>query len=151
MLLCYSRSCPPSSSRGNRGGPSIGPGMRLFQSLFSCAKEGRRSTTYSRPASSEPLPLQREVQVVDVEDYYVSDSSGRLVCHCRPERCLFSYSFGSLLEGRLTNTRFFPLAWLWLRGRSQSAWMLLWPCWGSRAFVYSTTWTIGSFWPTPGS
>ncbi len=32
--------------------------------------------------------------------------------------------FGSLLEGRLTNTRFFPLAWLWHRGHSQSAWML---------------------------
>ncbi len=38
--------------------------------------------TYFRPASSEPLPLQSEVQNVDVEDYYVTDSSGRLVCHC---------------------------------------------------------------------
>ncbi len=39
---------------------------------------------YQRPilyqfASSESLPLQREVQYVDVEDYYVSDSSERLV------------------------------------------------------------------------
>ncbi len=36
------------------------------------------------------------------------------------------------LEGRLTNTRFFPLAWLWHRGHSQSAWMLLWPIPGSQ-------------------
>ncbi len=48
-------------------------------------------------------------------------------------------SFGLPLEDRLTNTRFFPLTWPWPRGRSQSAWMLLWPLWGSRAFVYSTT------------
>ncbi len=66
--------------------------MRLFQSLFSCAKEGRRSTTYSRPASSELLALQRKIQDVDVENYYVTDSSGRLVCNFRTERCLFSYS-----------------------------------------------------------
>ncbi len=81
---------PPQWS--NRGSLSIGPGTRLFQSIFSCVKEGWRSTTYSRPASSEPLPLQREVQDVDVEDYYVTDSIGKLVS-----------SFGSLLEGRLTN------------------------------------------------
>ncbi len=55
------------------------------------------------------------------------------------------------LEERLTSTRFFPLAWPWPRGCSQSAWMLLWALWGYRAFVYSTTWTIGSYWPTPGS
>ncbi len=64
----------------------------FFQSLFSCAKEGRRSTTYSRPASSELLALQRKIQDVDVENYYVTDSSGRLVCNFRTERCLFSYS-----------------------------------------------------------
>ncbi len=81
---------PPQG--GNRGSPSIGPGTRLFQPLFSCATEGWQSMTHSRPASSETLPLQREVQDVDVEDYYVSDSSGRLVCHCRPERCPFSHS-----------------------------------------------------------
>ncbi len=33
-----------------------------------------------------------KVQDVDVEDYYVPDSSGRLVRHCRPEGCLFSHS-----------------------------------------------------------
>ncbi len=55
-------------------------------------------------------------------------------------------SFGLLLEERLTSTRFFPLAWPWHWGRSQSAWMLLWPLWGSMAFVYSTIWTISSYW-----
>ncbi len=33
-------------------------------------------------------------------------------------------SFGSPLEGRLTNTRSCPSAWLWLRGHLQNAWML---------------------------
>ncbi len=60
---------------GNRGNPLIRPWARLFQLLFSFAKEGRRSTTYSRPVSSELLPLQREVQDDDIEDYYVTDSS----------------------------------------------------------------------------
>ncbi len=58
---------PPPQGR-NRGSFSIGPRTRLFQSILSWAKEGWRSMTYSRPASSEPLPLQREVQDVDVED-----------------------------------------------------------------------------------
>ncbi len=35
--------------------------------------------THSRPVSSEPLPLQREVQHVDVEDYYVSAQGVPLV------------------------------------------------------------------------
>ncbi len=82
----------PPPQRGNRGSPSIGPGTRLFQPLFPCAKKGRRFTTHSRSASSEPFPLQREVQDVDAEDYYVSDSSGRLVCHCQPEKCQFPHS-----------------------------------------------------------
>ncbi len=57
----------------------------------------------------------------------------------------------SLLKGRLINTNFFPLAWLWRQGHSQNAWMLPWPPWGSRAFVYSITWMISSFWPTSGN
>ncbi len=82
----------PPSQRGDRGSPSIGPITRLFQPLFPFTEEGRRCTTHSRSVLSEPLPLQREVQDVDVEDYYVSDSSGRLVCHGRPEICLFIHS-----------------------------------------------------------
>ncbi len=76
----------------NRGSTSVGPETRLFQQLLPFAKEGRWSMTHSGPVSSEPLPLHREVQDVDIEDYYVPDSSGRLVCHCRPEGCLFSNS-----------------------------------------------------------
>lgn len=36
-------------------------------------------------------------------------------------------SFGSPLEGRLTNTRSCPSAWLWPRGHLPNAWMLHWP------------------------
>ncbi len=78
--------------------------------------------THSRSASSEPLPLQREVQDVDIEDYYVSDSSRRLVCHGQPERCLFPHSghpaaqkvpsFHFWREGLSIQSSFF-LAWLW--------------------------------------
>ncbi len=39
-------------------------------------------------------------------------------------------SFGSPLEGRLTNTRSCPSAWFWHRGRLPNAWMLYWPLWG---------------------
>ncbi len=55
------------------------------------------------------------------------------------------------LEGRLTNTRSCPSAWPWRRERSQNAWMLHWPLWGSRAFVCWTIWMTGSFWLTPRS
>ncbi len=82
----------PPTKGSNCGSASVAPETRLFQPLLPCTKVGRQSTTHSGPASSEPLPLQREVQDVDVEDYYVPDSSGRLDCHCRPEGCLFSHS-----------------------------------------------------------
>ncbi len=36
-------------------------------------------------------------------------------------------------------------------GHLPNAWMLHWPLWGSRASVYWTIWTTGSFWLTPGS
>ncbi len=78
----------PPTKGSNRGTTSVRPGARLFQQLLSWTKEGRWSMIHSVPALSEPLPLQD----VDVEDYYVPDSSGRLVRHCRPEGCLFSHS-----------------------------------------------------------
>ncbi len=43
-------------------------------------------------ASPEFFPLQREVQDADTESYSGSDSCRRVVHHCRPEGCLFSYS-----------------------------------------------------------
>ncbi len=82
----------PPTKWSNRGSTSVGRETRLFQPLLSCTKEGRWSTNHSGPASSEPLPLRREVQDVDVEDYYVLYSNGRLVFHCWPEGCLFSHS-----------------------------------------------------------
>ncbi len=48
--------------------------------------------THSEPASPEHLPVQRYVQDVDIENYYVPDSSGRLVCLCQPKGCLISHS-----------------------------------------------------------
>ncbi len=149
----------PPTKGSNRGSTSVGPETRLFQPLLSCTKEGRWSTTHSGPASSEPLPLQREVQDVDVEDCYVPDSSGKLVCHCRHEGCLFPHSDHPAAEevpsvafgGKAYQYKVLPFGLALARGCSQSAWMLLWPLRGSITFEYSTTWMIGSYWPTPGS
>ncbi len=94
----------------------------LFQPLFPCAKEGRLFMTHSRSALSKPLSLQREVQDVDVEVYYVSDLSGILVFHCRPERCLFPHSVHPAVQ-EVPSFHFWgeglsmqspsPSAWLW--------------------------------------
>ncbi len=75
--------------------------------------------THSGPASPEPLPLQREVQDVDVEDYYVPDSSGKLVCHCRPKGYLFSHS-------GCPAAREVPLVCLWRKGLPVQG-SALWP------------------------
>ncbi len=148
----------PPTKGSNRGTTSVRPGARLFQQLLSWTKEGRWSMIHSVPALSEPLPLQSSRcwrwRLLCPRFKWKTGSS--LSTRRMP---IFTFrlsggtgnSFGLLLEGRLTSTRFFPLAWSWRRGCSQNAWMLLWPFWGSRAFVYSTTWMIGSFWPTPGS
>ncbi len=56
----------PPTKGSNRGSTSVGHETKIFQPLRT--KEERRSTTHSGPASSEPLPLQREFQDVDVED-----------------------------------------------------------------------------------
>ncbi len=54
-----------------------------------------------------------------VEDYYVPDLSGRLVCHCRPEGCLFSHA------GRL-EAQEVPSAYFWRKGLSVQG-SSLWP------------------------
>ncbi len=114
----------PPSQRGDRGSPSIGPITRLFQPLFPFTEEGRRCTTHSRSVLSEPLPLQREDQDVDVEDYYVSDSSGRLVCHGRPEICLFTHSSCPAAQE-------VPLFRFWREGLSIQI-SSLWPGFGAK-------------------
>ncbi len=150
----------PPTERSNRGSTAVGSRTRVLQPLLPRSKEGRRLEAYSGYTAFEFFPLQREVQDADDENHHVSGPGGRLVCHHRPEGCVFSHPGRSktqeipsvrLLEGRLTNTRSCPSAWLWRRGRLPNAWMLHWPLWGSRAFVYWTIWTTGSFWLTPGS
>ncbi len=131
ILQAYQVDVCRTSTGCNRGSNSVGPGARLFQPLLFCTKEGRQSMTHSGPASSEPLPLQREVQHVDVEDYYVPDSSGRLVRYCRPETCLFSHS-GCPAAQEVPSVCFWReglplLGSSWRRGRSKNSWMLLWP------------------------
>ncbi len=81
---------PPTKWR-NRGSTSVGHQARLFQLLLPHTKKRRWPKTHSGPALPEPLPLQREVQDVDVEDYHVPDSGRGLVRHYRPEGCLFSH------------------------------------------------------------
>ncbi len=114
---------------------------------------------YSRPALSELLPLQRKFKMLTLKtimsqiwvgDWFVTVDLKDAYFHIRVirwHRKFLHFAFGA----KACNTRFFPLAWLWHWGRSQIAWMLLWLLWGSRVFVYSTTWMIDSFWPTPGS
>ncbi len=81
----------PPTKGSNRGSTSVGHRARLFQPLLPRTKKRRWPKTHSGPASPEPLPLQREVQDVDVEDYHVPDSGRGLVRHYRPEGCLFSH------------------------------------------------------------
>ncbi len=82
---------------------------RLFQPLLPRTKKRLWPKTHSGPALPEPLPLQREVQDVDVEDYHVPDSVRGLVPHYRPEGCLFSH------PGR-TATQEVPSVCLWREG-----------------------------------
>ncbi len=81
------RYCMSSSARST----SVGHQARLFQLLLPHTKKRQWPKTHSGPALPEPLPLQREVQDVDVEDYHVPDSGRGLVRHYRPEGCLFSH------------------------------------------------------------
>ncbi len=98
---------PPQWS--NRGSLSIGPGTRLFQSIFSCVKEGWRSTTYSRPASSEPLPTSSRCWRWRLLCHRFDWETGLSLSTWKMPIFIFrsfggtGSSFGSLLEGRLTN------------------------------------------------
>ncbi len=122
--------------------------IAIFQAYQADVLKEMDEGIHSGSAAPEPFPLQREVQDADDEDDHVSDSGRGLVCLYRPKGCIFSHPGRPatqevpsvcLLEGRLTNTRSFPSAWPWHRERSQSAWMLHWPPWGSRAFVFWIT------------
>ncbi len=81
----------PPAERSNRGSTALGSRTRFLQPLLPRSKEGRRLEAYSGSTAFEPFPLQREVQDADDEDHHVSGPGGRLVCHHRPEGCVFSH------------------------------------------------------------
>ncbi len=56
-------------------------------------------------------PFRREVQDADDEDHHVSGPGGRLVCHHRPEGCVFSHPGCS-------KTQEIPSVRLWREGLS---------------------------------
>ncbi len=83
--------------------------MRFLQPLLPRSKEGRRLEAYSGSTAFESFPLQREVQDADDENHHVSGPGGRLVCHHRPEGCVFSH------PGR-SQTQEIPSVRLWREG-----------------------------------
>ncbi len=81
----------PPAERSNRGSTAVGSRTRFLQLLLPRSKEGRRLKAYPGSTAFESFPLQREVQNADDENYHVSGPGGRLVCHHRPEGCVFSH------------------------------------------------------------
>ncbi len=99
----------PPAERSNRGSTAVGSRTRFLQPLLPRSKEGRRLEAYSGSTAFESFPLQREVQDADDEDHHVSGPGGRLVCHHRPEGCVFSH------PGR-SKTQEIPSVRLWREG-----------------------------------
>ncbi len=85
------RTFLPHTERSDRGNTSVGHRTRVLQPLLPCSKERLRPEAHSGSATSQYFPLQREVQDADDENHHVSDSRRGLVCHYRPEGCLFSH------------------------------------------------------------
>ncbi len=99
----------PPTERSNRGNTAVGSRTRVFQPLLSRSKEGRRLEAYSGSTAFEFFPLQREVQDADDKNHHVSGPGGGLVCHNRPEGCVFSH------PGR-SKTQEVPSVCLWREG-----------------------------------
>ncbi len=99
----------PPAERSNRGSTAVGSRTRFLQPLLPRSKEGRRLEAYPGSTAFESFPLQREVQNADDENHHVSGSGGRLVCHHRPEGCVFSH------PGR-SQTQEIPSVRLWREG-----------------------------------
>ncbi len=99
----------PPAERSNRGSTADGSRTRFLQPLLPRSKEGRRLEAYPGSTAFESFPLQREVQNADDENHHVSGSGGRLVCHHRPEGCVFSH------PGR-SQTQEIPSVRLWREG-----------------------------------
>ncbi len=99
----------PPTERSNRGSTAVGSRTRVLQPLLPRSKEGRRLEAYSGSTAFEFFSLQREVQDADDENHHVSGPGGRLVCHHRPEGCVFSH------PGR-SKTQEIPSVRLWREG-----------------------------------
>ncbi len=99
----------PPTERSNRGNTAVGNRTRVLQPLLPRSKEGRRLEAYSGSTAFEFFPLQGEVQDADDEDHHVSGPGGGLVCHHRPEGCVFSH------PGR-SKTQEVPSVCLWREG-----------------------------------
>ncbi len=99
----------PPAERSNRGSTAVGSRTRFLQPLLPRSKEGRRLEAYPGSTAFESFPLQREVQNADDENQHVSGPGGRLVCHHRPEGCVFSH------PGR-SQTQEIPSVRLWREG-----------------------------------
>ncbi len=99
----------PPAERSNRGSTAVGSRTRFLQPLLPRSKEGRRLEAYSGSTAFESFPLQREVQDADDENHHISGPGGRLVCHHRPEGCVFSH------PGR-SQTQEIPSVGLWREG-----------------------------------
>ncbi len=99
----------PPAERSNRGSTAVGSRTRFLQPLLPRSKEGWRLEAYSGSTAFEFFPLQREVQDADDENHHVSGPGGRLVCHHRPEGCVFSH------PGR-SKTQEIPSVRLWREG-----------------------------------
>ncbi len=97
------------AERSNRRSTAVGSRTRFLQPLLPRSKEGRRLEAYSGSTAFEFFPLQREVQDADDENHHVSGPGGRLVCHHRPEGCVFSH------PGR-SKTQEIPSVRLWREG-----------------------------------
>ncbi len=101
----------PPAERSNRGSTAVGSRTRFLQPLLPRSKEGRRLEAYPGSTAFESCPLQREVQDADYENHHVSGPGRRLVCHHRPEGCVFSH------PGR-SETQEIPSVRLWREGLS---------------------------------
>ncbi len=113
----------PPTERSNRGNTAVGSRTRVLQPLLPHSKEGRRLEAYSGSTAFEFFPLQREVQDADDENHHVSGPGGGLVCHHRPEGCVFSH------PGR-SKTQEVPSVCLWREGLPIQG-PALWPGFGA--------------------
>ncbi len=71
---------------GHRGGPSSRERVRILQPVLHSSKEGWRTASYFRSASTEPLSHATEVQDAHTQAGCVSDQVRGLVCHDRSKR-----------------------------------------------------------------